>query len=129
MAKRRDVVAILDDDTVIRHAIANLLKALDYRTELYASAEEFLEAEKSEASCLVIDVHLGDISGIELGRQLAANGYKSPIIFMTASDDQSLRRQAMEFGCVAYLQKPLDADRLVEAIMTAVKSPAEKATC
>jgi len=126
MATRRDVIGILDDDTVVRHALGNLLKALDYRTELYASAEEFLNAEKSEAICLIIDVHLGDISGIELGRQLAATGFKFPIIFMTASDDASLRQQALDFGCVAYLPKPLDADRLIEAIVNATGSRAPK---
>lgn len=129
MAKRRDVIAVLDDDPVVRHAVGNLLAALHYRTELYGSAEEFLTADKSEARCLVCDVHLGDITGIELGRQLAANGFKYPTIFMTASDDDALRRQAEDLGCVAYLQKPLDADRLIEALVTAIDMKPSKQAC
>jgi FixJ family two-component response regulator len=97
------------------------LSSLGYGTELFASGGAFFAAAMtSEATCLVVDIQLGDISGIELGRQLAATGFKVPIIFMTAFDDEKIRAQATALGCVAYLRKPFPADLLVEAIVKAV---------
>ena len=78
---------------------------------------------RSEAACLVVDVHLGDLTGIELGRHLASLGYTFPMIFVTGADDQSLQKQAMEFGCIAYLRKPIVSDRLLDAIAEAVGQP------
>jgi FixJ family two-component response regulator len=121
MAMQRTTVAVVDDDFLMRKATAILLSALGYCTELFASAEEFLDAAmRSEASCLVVDIQLGDISGVELGRQLTANGFKFPIIFMTASDDAAIRNSAMQLGCVAYLRKPFPADELIDAIVRAI---------
>jgi FixJ family two-component response regulator len=121
MAMQRTTVAVVDDDFMMRKATAILLSALGYCTELFASAEEFLDAAmRSEASCLVVDIRLGDISGVELGRQLTANGFKFPIIFMTASDDEAIRNSAMQAGCVAYLRKPFPADELIDAIVRAI---------
>ena len=122
MAARRHVIAVLDDDAVVRHAVANLLAAHGYATELYGSAEEFLSAKTSAATCLVVDVELGDISGVELARHLAAGGFKPPVIFMTASDDETLRTQAIEFGCVAYLYKSRLREQLIDAVAKATVS-------
>jgi FixJ family two-component response regulator len=120
MAIKRTIVAIVDDDLAIRKAMANLLSALGYGTELFASGEEFLDAAtRSDASCLVVDIQLGDICGVELGRQLAATGFRFPIIFMTASDDGTIRSGAMQLGCVAYLRKPFHGDELIDAIVKA----------
>jgi FixJ family two-component response regulator len=120
MAMRCNIVAIVDDDLALRGAVETLLSSLGYRAELFASGEEFLEAAtKSKAKCLVTDIQLGDISGIELGRQLAAAGHTIPIIFMTALDDERIHAQAMELGCVAYLRKPFSSDLLVAAIIQA----------
>jgi FixJ family two-component response regulator len=125
MATSRNVVAIVDDDPGMRGALENLLSAFGYRTEVYASAEEFIRAAiTTEASCLVVDIQLGDVSGVELGRHLSAAGFDFPIIFMTGSEEETHRRQAMDFGCVAYLRKPFPADRLIEAITKAVGSVA-----
>ena len=94
---------------------------LDYRTELYASAEEFVRAAiTTEAACLVVDIQLGDISGVELGRHLSATGFEFPIVFMTGSQEETHRRQAMDFGCIAYLLKPFPAEQLIDAIAKAV---------
>jgi FixJ family two-component response regulator len=99
----------------------HLLWAYGYEPELYSSSEEFLDAKaKTEASCLVIDVQLGDSSGIDLARQIAETGFKLPIIFMTASDDRVIEKQAMETGCVALLRKPISAEVLIRALMKAV---------
>jgi DNA-binding response OmpR family regulator len=100
-----------------------------YVTEQYSSAEAFLcAATTTGASCLVIDINLGDITGIELGRQLSAMGIKLPIIFVTGSRDDSIRAQALDFGCAAYFHKPLRADELIKAIEKAAGPPATSAT-
>jgi FixJ family two-component response regulator len=121
MTPRRPVIAVIDDDRGILQAIEAMLLSLGYRAETYASATEFIEsAMQSEAACLVVDIQLGDLSGIELGRHLLEIGLTFPIIFMTALHDETARRQAMEFGCVAYLQKPLSSELLMEAIREAI---------
>jgi len=101
------VVAIIDDDDFIRDALAALLPALDCKVELYASADAFLAGfERSRASCLLIDIHLGVVSGISLGRALVQAGFKFPVIYMTGSTDDLLRHQAHDAGGVAFLRKP-----------------------
>ena len=108
----------------MRGAIAALVASKGYRTEVYASAEEFItRVTQSEAACLVVDVHLGDLTGIELGHHLASLGYTFPMIFVTGADDHSLEKQAMALGCTAYLRKPVVPDRLLGAIAEAVGQP------
>ena len=115
------VIAIVDDDASIRRALEALLTAWSYRVELYDSAEAFIRAAKSSsASCLLVDIQLGDISGVELGRHLSASGSIFPIIFMTGSPDELTRRQATDLGCAAYLLKPLKAEELNGAINIAI---------
>ena len=118
------VVAVIDDEPTVRGAIAALVASKGYRTEVYASAEEFItRVTQSEAACLVVDVHLGDLTGIELGHHLASLGYTFPMIFVTGADDHSLENQAMALGCTAYLRKPVVSDRLLGAIAEAVGQP------
>jgi len=117
----RKVIAIIDDDRAVRDGMADLVAALGYRTEVYSSAEEFIEAAmKSEASCLLVDIQLGDITGVELARQLLVMGLTFPVIFMTGSQDAMFQKQATEIGCVAYLLKPFPANQLVKAITEAI---------
>jgi FixJ family two-component response regulator len=98
--------------------LARLLSALRYDTELYVSAEEFLVASlTTEATCLLVDVQLGESSGIELARHLANAGFAIPFIFMTADRNQSIQRRAMEVGCIDFLVKPFSADALREALL------------
>ena len=115
---RSGLVAIVEDDPIMRRGLKRLLNALGYEAETFESAEAFLlVASESRAKCLVVDIGLPGISGIEMRRRL-----KDPrlsIIFMTAADDEYTRRQAMDAGCVAYLQKPFTADVLNEAIRKA----------
>jgi len=121
VTKDPPVIAIIDDDPDILDALELTLSSCGYRPALFASAEEFLgAAATSQAACLVVDIQLGGISGVELGRKLSANGFTFPIIFMTGSRDEQHRRQAMDFGCVAFLLKPFPADRLIEAITSAI---------
>jgi len=118
---RRRVVGVIDDDNAVLEALHDLLSARGYQTELYASAEQFVAtALNSKAACLVVDVQLGDFSGIELCRHLHATGLTFPVIFVTGSRDPAVQQQAMDFGCVAYLHKPFAADQLIKAITRAI---------
>lgn len=118
------VIAVIDDDSAVRAAIAALVASKGYRTEVYESAEEFIaNVARCEATCLIVDVHLGDLTGIELGRHLASLGYTFPMIFMTGADDNMLQKQAMAFGCIAFFRKPIASDRLMGAIAEAVGQP------
>jgi FixJ family two-component response regulator len=84
---------------------------------MYCSAEAFLDAATaSEVTCLVLDIQLDGMSGIELRHHLAASGSNLPTIFMTGCDDDAMRKRAIEAGCVAYLLKPFRADFLLDAI-------------
>jgi FixJ family two-component response regulator len=115
-------VAVIDDDCDVRESLEVLLAALGYDTELFDSAESFLAAAAtSKASCLLVDIHLGDISGIELVRQLAAEGIKCPVIFMTGRNDDNIRSQAKAAGCIAFLNKPFPAELLRDAIRQATE--------
>jgi len=121
MSIRQEIVAVVDDDREMRMSIASLLSACGYGTETFDSATAFLNAaEASQATCLVVDIQLGDISGLELARQLAVDGFMYPIIFMTARDDESIRRQAAAAGGVGFLSKPFPEQLLIEAITKAI---------
>jgi len=116
------VVAIVEDDPSMLKGVARLLKANGFGTEGYTSGEAFLErAAETKADCLVLDINLGGISGIELHRRLTATGYKLPIIFMTAVESETNLKEAWEAGCVAYLRKPFPARQLIDAIGKAVE--------
>jgi FixJ family two-component response regulator len=119
---QKHVIAVVDDDAGIRSALGGLLTSWGYGVELYASAGEFICASiSSAAACLLVDIQLGDVSGVELGRHLASCGFMFPIIFMTGSQDDTFRRQALDLGCVAYLLKPLGPEQLKQAIDLAIE--------
>ena len=122
MQKRRKIVAIVDDDPRMRRATENLLDASGFATELFASAEDFLDrGAKIQVDYLLLDIDLGGMSGIELRRQLTASGSTLPVIFMTGLDDKAILRQALMAGCVgvACLGKPFTARQLTDAIAKA----------
>jgi FixJ family two-component response regulator len=117
MPTKRTVVAVIDDNISLLGAMGRLLSALGYGTELYASAEEFLDiAAATRARCLIVDIHLGKSCGIEFAKRLANAGFNIPVIFMSADIDESVKRRATEFGCVAFLAKPFSAEILIEAL-------------
>jgi len=110
-------VAIVDDDASMRTSTERLLQARNYATVAFASAEELLgSGAADDAIGLVVDIHLGGMSGIELRRRLAAAGSAIPVVFITAYDDDKTRDEALAAGCVDCLRKPFDADRLVAAL-------------
>jgi FixJ family two-component response regulator len=121
MVLRRYVIAVVDDDPDVRQAMKIVLSAFGYPAELFASAEEFIDAAMTtEAACLLVDIQLGGISGVELGRHLSTIGFDFPIIFMTGSPDEMIQRQALDLGCVAYLRKPFRTEQLVAAVRKAI---------
>jgi FixJ family two-component response regulator len=110
-------IAVVDDDVGMLKSIERLLVALGYKPRLFESAEKFLsETAAVDADCLILDVNLGGMSGLELRRRLAGNGRNIPVIFVTASEDELTRTQADEIGCVAFLPKPFPAQALVDAL-------------
>jgi FixJ family two-component response regulator len=115
---RRKIVAVVDDDASMRVGLERLLQARGFDTEIFPSAEAFLAAA-SAADCLLLDIHLGGMSGFELHRRLSCASCRLPIIFMTAFDDDSAREQAVSLGCVAYLRKPFAGQLLIDAIAQA----------
>ena len=89
-------------------SVARLLTVHGLTARTFSSAEALLDQDSMQtATCLLLDIHLGGISGIELQRRLAAAGSNCPVIFMTAIDDDNTRKEAMDAGCIAYLRKPL----------------------
>jgi FixJ family two-component response regulator len=111
------MIAVVDDEQTMLKAIDRLLTANGFATQIFASAEAFLDSHSAkDATCLVLDIQLSGMSGIELRRRLKAVRSKLPVIFITAVDDEVLHREAMEVGCVACLRKPFSADSLIGAI-------------
>ena len=121
MAAQSTVVIVVDDHAAFLKGVARLLAHNGIESGSFASAEALLESGSAQtATCLLLDIHLGGISGIELQRRLAASGSTCPVIFMTAKDDETTRNEAVDAGCVAYLHKPFGRQDLLDAIGKAV---------
>ncbi len=117
------MVAVIDDDSAMRKGIERLLTAHGFGTESYASAEEFMAGkDEGMATCMVLDIGLGGMSGIELRRRMVASGSRIPTIFITGLDDPATLREANELGCVACLLKPFAASQFIRAINEAFVS-------
>jgi FixJ family two-component response regulator len=115
-------IAIIDKDRSVRRAIGRLLQAHGFRPQGYASAEAFLwRGRMDEPACMVMDIELDGMSGVELLDRLKADGSSTPIVVMTTAEGESTRRRALDAGCVAYLQKPSSAELLLAAIAKAVR--------
>ena len=116
-------IAVVDDDESVREALKGLLRSAGFGAETYASAEEFLHSgglEKTE--CLILDVRMPGIGGIELRQYLELGGHDIPIIFITAHGDDSTRAQALGASVVGFLTKPFSDEALLEAIGRALGS-------
>lgn len=121
MARSRLLMAVIDDDASVRKALTRLLHACGHEVEAFASGAEFLDSSRVGApDCLVLDVHMPSVSGLDVQAALLARGIPVPIIFITAYDDNALRERALAQGAVAYLRKPLAEQTLLAAIATAV---------
>jgi FixJ family two-component response regulator len=110
-------IAIVEDDPSMLQGLSRLLSAHGFRVARFSSAESCLEGgNQCDAACLVVDIHLSGISGIDLKRRLTSSGSDFPVIFMTAVESEATRREAVDAGCVAYLRKPFLAQLLIDAI-------------
>jgi FixJ family two-component response regulator len=117
MRKQRKTVGIIDNDASALTAAVDLLDACGFTTISFSSAEQFLiSAAKKQIDCLLVDIHLNGLSGIELRHRLKTSHPALPVIFMTGLDDNATRRRALEAGCVTFLRKPFSARQLVDAI-------------
>lgn len=115
------VVSVVDDDRSVRSATQTLLRALGYRARGFASAEAFLNSPEVDLTdCLILDVQMPGMSGIELQRTLANRSRRVPIIFITAFPDDRVQQQALAQGAVCFLTKPCDGDRIVECLEAAL---------
>ena len=113
----RQTVAIVEDDLSMLQGLGRLLTASGHDVETFDSGEAFLAfVDRSRASCLLTDIRLGGISGIELQRRLISSGHTFPVIFMTAIDREAIRQEALQTGCLAILRKPFSPQLLLDAI-------------
>jgi FixJ family two-component response regulator len=116
----RKVVYVVDDDPYVRTSVDRLLSTCGFDTELFDSGEDFLaRAHSSGAICVVLDIQLPGMSGIELGERIARSGSGLPVIFITGSPDSATQNAARDVGGVAYLAKPCPLDALLAAIEAA----------
>jgi FixJ family two-component response regulator len=118
------VISIVDDDVSFRGAIAGLIQELGYAVAAFGSAEEFLDSGRvDDTACLISDVRMPGMSGIELQSQLLADGRRFPIIFVAADPAPRLQRQALAAGAVAFLGKPFSEQRLISCLEQALARP------
>jgi FixJ family two-component response regulator len=110
-------IVVIDDNPGMLRGLTRLLSARGFRVQTFTSAESFLQGSaNANADCLLLDIHLSGISGIELQRQLTSSGTDIPVIFMTAIDSEATRQEAFDAGCIAYLKKPFRGQLLFDAI-------------
>jgi FixJ family two-component response regulator len=117
------MVAIVDDDDQMRIALQGLLKSAGLLAQSFASAEEFLRSgHQNDTACLITDIRMPGMSGLELQAQLNADRCRIPTIFITAHGDVRMRMQAMRAGAVEFLAKPFDDEALLESVRAAMES-------
>jgi len=117
------LVAIVDDDDSMRSALQGLLQSAEFPSQSFASAEEFLESgQQHQIACLIADIRMPGMSGLELQAQLNAERCRIPIIFITAHGDERMRMQALRAGAVEFMAKPFDDGALLESVRAALES-------
>jgi FixJ family two-component response regulator len=122
MTRDIPLISIVDDDDTVRAATESLVRSLGFKTRIFASAETFLKSSSPrETRCLILDVQMPNMSGIELQERLSELGFKIPIIFVTAYPDEAVRQRAMEAGAVAFLPKPFDGKRLSDCLFETLR--------
>jgi FixJ family two-component response regulator len=115
------MISIVDDDESVREATKGLVRSLGYRAATFGSAEEFLRSERvHETSCLIADVQMPGLSGLELQSHLIAEGRPTPMIFVTAFPEARVRTQALEAGAFGFLSKPFDEENLIACLEKAL---------
>lgn len=116
------LIAIIDDDESVREATRGLVRSLGFNTATFASANDFLQSNRvSEAACLIADVQMPGLSGVELQSLLIAQGNRTPIIFITAYPEERIRTRVLNAGAVGFLAKPFDDKCLIDCLAAALK--------
>ena len=122
MSSSSRLVAIVDDDRSVQSAVKDLMESAGLSARCFGSAEEFLEwNQRNQTACLVLDIRMPGMSGLELQTRLNAEGSSIPIIFITAHGEPKMKMQAMTAGAVGFLSKPFDHEVLLEKVRPALK--------
>ena len=117
------MISIIDDNDSCRESLQRLMRSVGFAANVFASAEEFLDSDRLlNTDCLILDVRLPGMNGLELQRHLASSHSEIPIIFITSYEDDELRARALNAGAVDYLLKPFNDENLLDAIDAALKS-------
>ena len=115
------LISVVDDDDSVRESLRGLIRSVGFQVKVFASAEEFLNSDAlRNTDCLILDVRMPGMNGLELQRQLAASHCEIPIIFITAHGDEDVRSRALNCGAVEYLLKPFSEEALLKAIDAAL---------
>lgn len=118
------IVFVVDDDESVRRALSRLMRSVGFEVRLFASAEDFLSQDcQNIPGCLILDVRMPKMNGLELQAKLNAIGSHIPIVFITAHEDISAQEQAMKSGAVAFIQKPFDDQILLDAVNSGLGLP------
>ena len=121
MAKRQSMVYVIDDDESVRKAFARLLRSSDFECETFSSPEEFLSIARQEKNaCIIADIRMPSLTGFDLTERLITCGIRTPVIVVSASDEAQTRDYARDLGAVAFFQKPVDDQALLDAIYWAI---------
>lgn len=117
------IVTVIDDDENVRIAIEGLIRSLGHTARGFASAQQFLASDaRSTTSCLITDVQMAEVSGVDLHARLTAEGGAPPVIYITAFPDERIEARARALGAIGFLSKPFDAETLVHCIQRALAS-------
>lgn len=117
------IISIVDDDDSVRSAMSSLVRSLGYRSCMFASAEEFLSSPQlNDTSCVIADVQMPGMSGMELQDKLVVRRPRMPIIFITAFPEERIRRRAEAAGAVAFFSKPVDSHDLIQCLDASLRS-------
>jgi len=120
--RNRQVISVVDDDESLRRSLRNLLRSVGFGVETFASAEEFLRsAQRENIGCLVLDLRMTGMSGLDLLRHLAVADSRIPAVILTAHGDEETRRRSLQAGAVAFLDKPFHSDALLDAVRAALR--------
>jgi FixJ family two-component response regulator len=114
------MISIVDDDESVRESTKALVRSLGYAARAFASAEEFLNSNPDDTSCLILDVQMEGLSGVELQERLIAEGRRTPIIFVSAFTDERIRDHALGAGAIGFLRKPFSDEKLIHYIDSAL---------
>ena len=118
----RPIVSVVDDDESVRESLPDLLRKFGFAARAFSSAEEFLSSDSvGETKCLILDVAMPGMTGLDLQQELKRRGHQIPVIFITAQKDSKLREQAFEQGAAQFLYKPFSATDLLEALKETMK--------